>query len=102
MLRLNTSIAAVAAGSQNRLGVLGGDTAGFPNGRRPADDIVDATVRVAMGVLCTLNQATVYGCVAADAPAGALAFTDGVATNPVGFDATFPYLKNPLAGSPGN
>ena len=100
MLRLNTSIAPVAAGSQNRLGVLGGDAAGFPNGRRPADDIVDATVRVAMGVLCTLNQATVYGCVAADAPAGALAFTDGVATNPVGFDATFPYLKTPLPGSP--
>ena len=102
MLRLNTSIAPVAAGSQNRLGVLGGDTAGFPNGRRPADDVVDIELRVAMGVLCTLNQPTVYGCVPADAPAGALPFTDGVATNPLGFDATFPYLKTPLPGAPAN
>jgi hypothetical protein len=31
--------------------VLGGDTSGFPNGRRPIDDVVDITLRVAMGVL---------------------------------------------------
>jgi hypothetical protein len=35
MLRLNTSIAATPAGSQNPLGVAAGDNAGFPNGRRP-------------------------------------------------------------------
>ena len=35
MLRLNTSIAVVASASQNNLAVLGGDVAGFPNGRRP-------------------------------------------------------------------
>ena len=40
--------------SQNRLGVLGGDNAGFPNGRRPGDDVVDIELRVAMGVLCTV------------------------------------------------
>ena len=64
MLRLNTSIPALPKGSQNPLGVLAGDNAGFPNGRRPGDDIVDITVRVAMGVLCTLNNPTAFGCVA--------------------------------------
>ena len=68
-MRLNTSIAATPGASQNRLGVLGGDNAGFPNGRRPGDDVVDIELRVAMGVLCTLN---IGGCVPANAPAGAL------------------------------
>ena len=52
MLRLNTAIAPTPLGSQNSLGVLGGDNAGFPNGRRPGDDVVDIELRVAMGVLC--------------------------------------------------
>ena len=37
--------------SQKDLGVLAGDNAGFPNGRRPIDDVVDIELRVAMGVL---------------------------------------------------
>ena len=49
MLRLNTSIGATAAASQNDLGVLGGDYAGFPNGRRPMDDVVDIALRVVEG-----------------------------------------------------
>ena len=52
MQRLNTSIAPTPAASQNNLGVLGGDNAGFPNGRRPGDDVTDIELRVAMGVLC--------------------------------------------------
>ena len=60
MLRLNTAIPAKPAASQDRLGVLNGDNAGFPNGRRPGDDVVDIELRVAMGVLCTLN---IGGCV---------------------------------------
>ena len=100
MLRLNTSIAATPAAIQNNLGALAGDNAGFPNGRRPGDDIVDATLRVAMGVLCTLNLPAVYGCVPADAVAGALPFTDGVSVNSTFFEQTFPYLKTPLRGSP--
>ena len=100
MLRLNTAIAPTAATAQNNLGVLGGDNAGFPNGRRPGDDVVDATIRVAMGVLCTLNNAAVFGCVPSDAPAGALPFTDGASLNSTFFDQTFPYLKTPLRGSP--
>jgi len=102
MLRLNTSIAPAAAGAQNNLGVLGGDNAGFPNGRRPGDDVVDIELRVAMGVLCTLNNPAVFGCVPGDAPAGSAALTDGALVNDGMFDATFPYLRAPLAGSPSN
>src|SRR5579862_854644 len=40
MLRLNTAVAPLARGSQKNLGVLAGDAAGFPNGRRPGDDVV--------------------------------------------------------------
>ena len=57
MLRLNTSTPALAAAQQNTLGVLGGDVAGFPNGRRPGDDVVDIELRVAMGVLLPADQA---------------------------------------------
>jgi hypothetical protein len=96
MLRLNTSTAPVAMGSQNRLGVIGGDNAGFPNGRRPGDDVVDIALRVVMGKLCTLN----LGCAPTDAPAGTLHFTDGAFLDDSFFTATFPYLKTPLPGSP--
>lgn len=102
MLRLNTSIAPAAAGAQNNLGVLGGDNAGFPNGRRPGDDVVDIELRVAMGALCTFNNPAVFGCVPGDAPAGSAALTDGALVNDGMFDATFPYLRAPLAGSPSN
>jgi hypothetical protein len=99
MERLNTSIAPTAAGAQNNLGVLGGDNAGFPNGRRPGDDVTDIELRVAMGVLCHAVPAAV-GCTAADAPSGALPFTDQTIQDQSQFDAVFPYLKNPLPGSP--
>jgi Domain of unknown function (DUF4331) len=52
MLRLNTAIPVTAIAAQNDLGVLGNDDAGFPNGRRPYDDVVDITLRVADGALC--------------------------------------------------
>ena len=99
MMRLNTSIDAVAAGSQNRLGALGGDNAGFPNGRRPGDDVVDIELRVAMGVLCHAFPG-VFGCGPADAPSGLLPFTDGAFVDASFFDTTFPYLRTPLRGSP--
>ncbi len=91
MLRLNTGIAATAAGTQSNLGVLGGDTAGFPNGRRPGDDVVDIELRAAMGVLCTLDDPDTFGCVPADAPSGNLPFTDGATISASDFDAAFPY-----------
>ncbi len=100
MLRLNTSIAPAAAALQNALGVLAGDNAGFPNGRRPGDDVVDIALRVAMGVLCTLNAPSAFGCVPADAPSGGLALTDGGANlSAANFDAAFPYIRTPLPGA---
>jgi hypothetical protein len=96
MLRLNTSIAPVAKGAQKRLGVIDGDNAGFPNGRRPGDDVVDIALRVVMGKLCTLN----IGCTPGDAPAGAIRFTDGAYLDDSAFGDAFPYLKTPIAGSP--
>ncbi len=96
-LRLNTSIPPTAGGQQNRLGVIGGDNAGFPNGRRPGDDVVDIELRVAMGVLCTLS---IGGCKPADAPAGSLHYTDGAFINDAFFDNKFPYIRSPLKGSP--
>ena len=93
MLRLNTDTPVAA--TQNRLGVIGGDKAGFPNGRRPGDDVVDIELRVAMGRLCTLN----ITCVPGDAPAGSLDFTDGAYVDSSFTDAAFPYLRTPIAGS---
>lgn len=94
MLRLNTSTAPVPFAQQNRLGVLGGDVAGFPNGRRPADDIIDLTLRVAMGRLISLGA---FG-QPAQAPSGALDFTDGAVAPASNFLPVFPYLAPPLAG----
>ena len=102
MMRLNTSIAAKPAAAQNSLGVAAGDNAGFPNGRRPGDDVVDLSVRVAMGALCVLtgaNDALQVGCKPSDAPAGGLPFTDGVRKTAANFATTFPYLTTPLPGN---
>ena len=97
MLRLNTSTPVTPAASQNRLGVIGGDPAGYPNGRRPGDDLVDITLRVAMGRLITLG---LFGN-PSQAPSGGLDFTDGAIVDASFFDNAFPYLKTPLPGSPG-
>lgn len=91
MLRLNTAIAPTPVAMQNRLGVIGGDLGGFPNGRRPGDDVVDAALRVVMGKLIS-NSAC--------APSGQLEFTDGAFVDATMFDATFPYIRNPIPGSP--
>ena len=102
MLRLNTSIAPTAVAAQSSLGVAGGDTAGFPNGRRPGDDVVDLSVRVAMGALCALTGANdIYkvGCKPSDAPAGGLPLTDGVRKTATDFKPAFPYLNTPLPGN---
>ena len=88
MLRLNTSTPAAAMAAQNSLGVIAGDAAGFPNGRRPGDDVVDILLRVVMGVLLTPAQA----------PSGQLPYNDGVETNATQFRNTFPYLTTPNAG----
>ncbi len=93
MMRLNTTTPITPAENQNRLGVIGGDVAGYPNGRRPGDDVVDITLRVAMGRLITL------GLFPGDAPSGGLDFTDGALVTSADFDNVFPYLKMPLPGN---
>lgn len=96
LMRLNTSIPAASAKAQNRLGVIGGDNAGFPNGRRPGDDVVDIALRVVMGRLISLK---LFG-TPSQAPSGSCDFTDGAFVDASHFDTTFPYLKTPLPGSP--
>lgn len=90
MLRLNLDTPATRRELQKNLGVLAGDMGGFPNGRRPGDDVVDAALRVVMGVL--LDPAA--------APSGQLPYTDGATLSALDFDPSFPYLLTPLSGSP--
>lgn len=102
MLRLNTTIAVTPAAAQSPLGIPGGDNAGFPNGRRPGDDVVDLSLRVAMGALCTITTAAdnlKVGCKPSDAPAGGLPLTDGVRKSASDFKTTFPYFNTPLPGN---
>ena len=100
MLRLNT--ATPVSSTQNPLGVAAGDNGGFPNGRRPGDDVVDASLRVAMGALCFLTGDTdklKVGCKPADAKAGSAALTDGVRKTAADFKNTFPYFNTPIPGN---
>lgn len=90
MLRLNTSVAVVPSAMQNRLGVVGGDQAGYPNGRRPGDDVVDISLRAVMGVLLDNSVA----------PSGQLPYTDQTIMDSSFIDTTFPYLRTPIGGSP--
>ena len=104
MLRLNTAIPATPAASQSAYGVAGDDLAGFPNGRRPGDDVVDIALRVVMGRLCypipVAGEDTDLGlCTSEDASVGMVPFTDGAPIDASMFDTTFPYLKTPLAGA---
>jgi hypothetical protein len=102
MIRLNTKLPATPKGMQNSLGAagcfvngalmpmaMGCDVAGFPNGRRPGDDVVDIALRVLMGYLLPM----------ADAPSGQVPFTDATLQEDSQFDATFPYLRTPHPGA---
>jgi len=96
-LRLNTSTPVTAVASQKDLGVLAGDNAGFPNGRRPIDDVVDIELRVAMGVLIPTGSGDPD---TASDVSRSLHYTDGALPNPSDYLPAFPYLNTPLAGSP--
>ncbi|MGH4030822.1 DUF4331 domain-containing protein [Actinomycetota bacterium Odt1-20B] len=82
-LRLNTSIKPTS--SPKRLGVLDGDNAGFPNGRRLADDVVDIELQAVAGEL-----------VGAKNDLG-----DAVNVNDQPFGTSFPYVALPTSGSRG-
>ncbi len=112
MLRLNTAIAAVPFAMQNRLGIVGNilaggsDNAGFPNGRRPKDDVVDVSLVAVMGGLCMANgdtNALGFGadCKPANVPLGATAFKlhDAVDQAVVPLLPNFPYLFTPTPGA---
>jgi len=86
ILRLNTATAPLAKVSQSRLGVLGGDNAGWPNGRRPGDDVSDVFLRYLMGANLDLSVA----------PEKSTPLTDGVLTNANDYLDGFPYLSSPI------
>jgi hypothetical protein len=92
MLRLNTAIPPSA--KPNILGLLGGDLAGFPNGRRVSDDVVTIELRAIAGVTVPLVDKTFTP----DAAAGLV--TDGLtaASVPSGYLTSFPYLGVPYSG----
>ena len=86
MLRLNMSVAPCEEAScdkYSRLGVIDGDVAGFPNGRRLADDVIDIALQVVEGEL--VGNANDLG--------------DGVEADEIGFSSTFPYVSLPTRGS---
>lgn len=86
LLRLNMNIAPCTSGC-SPFGVIGGDNAGFPNGRRLADDVLDISLRVVMGVLLPKH----------DPDADTLG--DGVNKNDKPFLEHFPYVAYPTPGS---
>jgi hypothetical protein len=90
MLRLNVAIP--PAPSPNPLGLLGGDAAGFPNGRRIDDDVVAIELRAVAGLTLPL----VDPAFTPDGAAGVL--TDGTTDTNGGTTATFPYLGDPGGG----
>jgi hypothetical protein len=105
LLRLNTSIPATVAASRKRLGVLGGDVAGFPNGRRVSDDVVDIASRAVAGALCGVPVSKGVTKVSTCTSNG-LSFAgssvpligDGVNTNDVPYQETFPYVAFAQSG----
>lgn len=94
LLRLNVGTAPTGPDGQKRLTVLAGDGAGWPNGRRPNDDVTDIALRVVAGALI-------------GSQAGKLALGDGVNFNVAapganstanGIYRVFPYLPTPHSG----
>jgi hypothetical protein len=94
MLRLNTSIPPARHGKTNTLGVVGGDLAGYPNGRRVTDDVVTIEIRAIAG----LTYALVDKNYTPDAAASAV--TDGLTPASVSarYLSEFPYLGVPYDG----
>ena len=89
---LKINLGVPPAATENRFGVIGGDNAGFPNGRRLGDDVVDITLRVVGGYLVPEAQG-----------GKKLPLGDGVDRNDQDFLPAFPYvpsLKNEIGGSP--
>jgi len=112
MMRLNTNTPPLEEAKQNRLGVLGGDFAGYPNGRRPHDDVVDISLVAVVGGLCFANGdgdafqlsnslGAKSDCKPSSVPLGAtsLVLHDGVDNAKVPLLQKFPYLFTPTPGA---
>ena len=84
MLRINLSTPPTPAGQANRLGVLAGDLAGYPNGRRLEDDVIDIAEQAVAGILLGNEVAKAVG--------------DGVDRNDVASLPVFPYENDPPSG----
>ncbi len=82
----------VDLGATNRFGILGGDLAGFPNGRRVFDDVVSIELQAIAGVTFALVDSSFTP----DAAAGEL--TEGLIPAPGRYQAAFPYLAPALDG----
>ncbi|MBI2876953.1 MAG: DUF4331 domain-containing protein [Candidatus Tectomicrobia bacterium] len=89
LLRLNTGVPATPPASANRLGLLGNDPAGFPNGRRVFDDVTDISLRVVAGVLAGPPFST--------SPINSR-LGDGVNVNDAPYRTEFPYLADAPSG----
>lgn len=81
LLRLNLAVPATPLASQHRLTVLGGDAAGWPNGRRPNDDVTDVAIQVIGGSFYITNSVG-----------------DGVSVNDKTLPSAFPFLSSPWDG----
>lgn len=88
-LRLNLSTPVTA--KPNRLGAVGGDVQGFPNGRRLTDDVIDIALQAVEGVLVSDQDPAVKNAVKG--------LGDGVNANDKRFLGSFPYIADPWAGS---
>jgi hypothetical protein len=88
LLRLNTGVAPTAASKRSRLGLIAGDAAGFPNGRRLTDDVVDIVERVGIGGVLVSGFNV--------APNNLLG--DGVNAPDVPPQETFPYVHYAYSG----
>ena len=112
MLRLNTSIAPTPMASRQRLGILVGDLAGFSNGRRITDDVADIALRAVAGIACNTpantpsgilgSTPTLIACTAQGntfvGHAQVPPLGDGVNTNDVPTQETFPYVAFAQSG----
>jgi hypothetical protein len=87
LLRLNTGVPPTPLANRKRMGLLAGDGAGFPNGRRLTDDVVDIAARAVAGVLNPKFNI---------APNNLIG--DGVAAADVPTQETFPYVHYAYSG----
>ncbi|MGD0703973.1 MAG: DUF4331 domain-containing protein [Trebonia sp.] len=93
MLRLNTAIK--PSKKRNNLGLLGGDLAGFPNGRRVRDDVVTIELRAIAGLTYKLIDSTYV----VDGAVSRVTGGRGPANVTAGYLDEFPYLGVPYSGS---